>query len=67
MCACILVCFQDIATYTRIAPNQREANFRKFVDRVNQCPKVCWRHLWLSRFVVMAGDVMSLYSLKIER
>ena len=37
----ILVCFvQDIATHTRIAPSQREVSFRKFVDRVNKCPKV---------------------------
>ncbi len=31
---------QDIATHTRIAPSQREVSFKKFVDRVNKCPKV---------------------------
>lgn len=31
---------QDIATHTRISPGQREVSFRKFVDRVNKCPKV---------------------------
>ena len=41
VCACACVHMQDIATYTRIAPSEREVSFKKFVDRVNKCPKVC--------------------------
>ena len=37
---CYFVFVQDIATHTRITPGQREVSFRKFVDRVNKCPKV---------------------------
>ena len=38
ICTCLHT--QDIAIHTRISPNHRQLVFKKFLERVNQSPKV---------------------------
>ena len=36
----VVIALKDLATYTRLTPNERDKSFKKFVHTINTNPKV---------------------------